>query len=130
MTGDERCKGFESFKQQLYPDVFGEKIGPVENAEVAFMNGKPKFLGRSTVGLVEFTVNIDNAIPATHGGGFEGDGVPRSMRLEQSIMAKGGVDAAGAFLMKTEFDIEQFETYVLLDKCMNVGNLAAVSSTR
>ena len=45
-------------------------------------------------------------------------------------MAKGGVDAAGAFLMKTEFDIEQFETYVLLDKCMNVGNLAAVSSTR
>ena len=40
-------------------------------------------------------------------------------------MAKGGVDAAGAFLMKTEFDIEHFQTYVLLDKCMNVGNLAA-----
>ena len=61
MTGDERCKalwGFESFKQKLYPEVFGEKIRPVENAEVAFVNGKPKFFGRSTIGLVEFTVNI------------------------------------------------------------------------
>ena len=125
MTGDERCGGFESFKQKLYPEVFGEKVGPVENAEVAFVNGKPKFLGRAAVGVVEFTANIDNAVPLASGGGFEGGGAPRSKRLEESIMSKGAVEAAGAFLMKTEFDIEGFETYVLIDKCMNVGNLAA-----
>ena len=37
VTGDDRCKGFESFKHKLYADVFGEKVGPVENAKVAFV---------------------------------------------------------------------------------------------
>ena len=34
MTGDERCKGFEQFQSMLQPGIFGEKVGPVENAEI------------------------------------------------------------------------------------------------
>ena len=32
---------------------------------------------------------------------------------------------AECFLIETEFDIETFTTYVLLEKCLNVGSLAA-----
>ena len=109
----------------LQPGIFGEKIGPVENAEISFATGKAKYLGRSAVGLVEFTCNVDNAISAADGGGFAGAGVGRCLELEQAILKLGAIDKARAFLMKTEFDIENFDTFVLLDKCMNVGNLAA-----
>ena len=92
MTGDERCKGFEQFQLMLQPGIFGEKVGPVENAEISFATGKPKYLGRSAVGLVEFTCNVDNAISAADGGGFAGAGVGRCLELEQAILKPGAVD--------------------------------------
>jgi hypothetical protein len=125
MTGDERCKGFEQFQSMLQPGIFGEKIGPVENAEISFATGKPKYLGRSAVGLVEFTANVDNVRPAADGGGTAGGGAARCLELERAIQKPGAVEQSRSFLLKTEFDIESFDTFVLLDKCMNVGNLAA-----
>ena len=77
------------------------------------MNGKPKFLGRSTVGLVEFYCQHRQRDLADGRRRFRRRWSALLQALEQSILAPGGIDAAGAFWMKTEFDIETFETYML-----------------
>ena len=46
MTGEERCKSFDAFQAKIMPTVFGEKLGPVENAEVAF-RGREAEVSRS-----------------------------------------------------------------------------------
>ena len=99
LTGEERCAGFDAFQAKIKPEVFGEKLGPVENAEVAFVGGKPKFLGRSMVGLTEFTVHIDNAISAADGGGYVGGGAARCMALEHAMQSKASIAENQCFLM-------------------------------